>query len=155
MHHARSGAMRRRGARLRLAFAHFFAKANVHREQCLSSDATRLFACIVLLPTWLRRHVPARGEQFWLPSHCTGRGEARPSGRKAEPEHLETRVWGVSGPVRIKNRTEQHTVDSAHSAHSKECRACSARGLSSQDTALGHAPRSRYTRRAHGMKRLP
>ena len=39
--------------------------------------------------------------------HPTGRGEARPSGRKAEPEHLETRVWGVSGPVRIQeqNRT--------------------------------------------------
>ena len=41
--------------------------------------------------------------------HPTGRGEARPSGRKAEPEHLETRVWGVSGPVRFQeqNRTDE------------------------------------------------
>ena len=44
--------------------------------------------------------------------HPTGRGEARPSGRKAEPEHLE-RVWGVSGPVRIQeqNRTEVSTPE--------------------------------------------
>ena len=46
----------------------------------------------------------------------TGRGdEARRALRsaRAEPEYLETRVWGVSGPVRnrIKNRTEQSDLE--------------------------------------------
>ena len=49
----------------------------------------------------------------------TGRGdEARRALRsaRAEPEHLETRVWGVSGPVRnrIKNRTERTEHTHAH-----------------------------------------
>ena len=27
--------------------------------------------------------------------HSTGRGEAHPTGCSAEPEHLETKVWGA------------------------------------------------------------
>ena len=68
-------------------------------------------------------HFPYRGEVRRTPGEAPSTCERhsrhpcrhwvppmRPSGRKAEPEHLETRVWGVSGPVRNQeqNRTEQN-----------------------------------------------
>ena len=54
--------------------------------------------------TAIARYITA-WEQLYV--HATGRWEARPEGRNAKPDHLETKVWGMSGRVRIL-RTEQN-----------------------------------------------
>jgi hypothetical protein len=59
----------------------------------------------------------------WHPSGLVEGTRRALRSARAEPEHLETRVWGVSGPVRnrIKNRTEQntHSRQHAHATHAR------------------------------------